>query len=113
VNSHSRAKVLSNVGRVFVFIPGINQISNQVYAYMPLGSYFFKNPDPLPTKQILKVNTHPHLLISDLKISRIHIWILPKENNSVGCLSTTRINNGFISRLCYLQIEKEDLFRFI
>ncbi len=83
---------------------------------MPFGFYFLKNSDPLPTKQFLKVNIHPHLTIGDFKISSIHNQTLPKENNNVGCLSKTWINNDFISRLCYLQIEKKKkkkLFRFI
>jgi hypothetical protein len=41
----------------------------------------------------LKVNTCPHLIISDLKILNIHNQILLRENNKVGCLSKTQINN--------------------
>jgi hypothetical protein len=31
------------------FVSGINHVSNQVYAYMPTKSYFFKNPNAPPT----------------------------------------------------------------
>jgi len=95
-------KVISNVGQKKKFVPSFNRVSNQVYAYMPFGFYFFKNLYPPPTKQFLKVNIHPHLIIGDLKFSNIHNQTLLEENNNVGCLSITWINNDFISKLCYL-----------
>jgi len=55
-----------------------------------------------------KVNTCPHLISSDLKISNIHNQTLPKENNKVRCLSKTWINNRFIPGLK----EKEKFFKF-
>jgi hypothetical protein len=33
-------------GHVFFFALGINWVSHHVYAYMPVGSYFFQNPNP-------------------------------------------------------------------
>ncbi len=83
---------------VFVFVPDISWVSNRVYAYMPTGSYLFKNPKPPPTWQFLKVSTLPHLITYDFPL---------KENNNVVCLSKTQINNHFISRLCYLQTERK------
>jgi hypothetical protein len=93
--------------RVFVFVPGINWVSSWVYTYMPTGSYLFKNPNPSPTSQFLKVNTLPHLIIDDLKFLNIHNRTPLKENNNVWSLSKTQINNHFISRLGYLQTERK------
>jgi hypothetical protein len=54
----------SQCGWVFLFVLGINW----VYAYLLIGSYLFKNPDPLLTRHLKKVNTHLCLIINDLKI---------------------------------------------
>jgi hypothetical protein len=89
------------------FCVGINQISDQVYAYIFMGSFLFEKPRPPPTQPFLKINTYPHLIISDFKISSIHNQLLPKENNNAGCFSKTRINNHFIPELCYLDIESK------
>lgn len=62
-----------------------------IYAHQVL---LFQKPGPpfLPSN-FLKVNTCPHLIISDFKILNIHNQILLRENNKVGCLSKTQINN--------------------
>jgi hypothetical protein len=39
-------KVLTSVGWIFVFVLGISRVSNWIYAYIFVGSYFFKNQDP-------------------------------------------------------------------
>jgi len=38
--------ILSSVGWVFVFVLGINRVSDWVYAYVPIVSYFFPKFGP-------------------------------------------------------------------
>lgn len=52
-------KVLTSAGWVFVFVLGIRRISNWIYAYILVGSYFFKNQDPPPICHFQKINTCP------------------------------------------------------
>lgn len=40
-------KVLTRVGWVFVFVLGINRVSNWIYAYIFVASYFLKTRTPL------------------------------------------------------------------
>lgn len=96
-------RVSTNLGLVFLFVLGINQVSNWVYACMLARSYFFKNSKPLPISHFLKINTHPYLMTNDLEISNIHKWTQFKDNNIVGCFSKAEIKNLSILRLCYLQ----------
>ncbi len=65
--------VLQCVAGVFAFALGIN--------WYQTGSYFFKNLNLSLTRHFLKVDTHAHLITNDFKISRIHNWTLPEENN--------------------------------
>jgi hypothetical protein len=37
----------SQCGWVFLFVLGINWVSDWIYAYLLIGSYIFKNLDPL------------------------------------------------------------------
>ncbi len=72
-----------------------------------LGLHFFKNSNPSLTQHFLKVNTCPDFITNDFKISSIHNQTLLGENNKVGCLSKTWINNRFILAFYYLQIERK------
>lgn len=86
----------SQCGWVFLFVLGINRVSDWIYAYLLIGSYLFKNLDPLLTQHLKKVNSHLRLIINGLKILNIHNWAQLEENNSVACLSKTWINNLFV-----------------
>jgi hypothetical protein len=95
---------------VFVYPWSINWVSHQVvYAYMPIGSYNFKNSNTPCTHHFLKVNTHPHLIAGVSKISNIHNQTLLGNNINVRCPSKIQINNCFILELCYFQIERKKI----
>jgi len=76
-------------------------------------SYFFKNSNPSLAWHFWKVNTCPHFIIDDFKISSIHNQTLLRENNKGGCLSKTWINNCFMLELCYLQIERKKILEIL
>jgi hypothetical protein len=61
---------------------GINWVSDWICAILLIGSYLFKNLNPLLTQHLKKVNTHLCLIINDLKILNIHNWTQLQENVS-------------------------------
>jgi hypothetical protein len=77
--------VLINVWQV-LFALNINQVSYQIYAYMPISFFFFKNPKPPPIQHFLNVNTHLHFITNDFWIWNIHNWIQLEENNNARFL---------------------------
>jgi len=81
--------VLSSVGWVYVFVLGINRVSDWVYCICVHRVLLFSKiwTPPPPTQHFLKVNNYPHFITDDFKISSIHNRTLFEENNKLGCLS--------------------------
>lgn len=90
--------VLINVRQV-LFALNIKQVSYQMYAYMPINFFFFKNPKPPPIQHFLNVNAHLHFITNYFLILNIHNWIQLEENNNVRFLYKVWINDIFIPRV--------------
>jgi hypothetical protein len=82
-------------------------IEYHINVFMSITFYHLKNLDPLPIQHFLEVNTYLHFITNYLKKLCIHNQTLHGENNKVGCMSKTWINNHFILGLSYLQIERK------